>query len=85
MTFAFSSLSDSHVSFFFLDGKVDGPVQTGPTDMVDDHWAYRPGVLIFLDLECTLQSSGRLQRHFQINYPRSSPIIDMRRCVEPAP
>ena len=71
--------------FFTLDGMVDGPVQTGPTDMVDDYWAYRPGVLFFLDLERAWQSSGRLRRRFQINYPRSSPIIGMRRCVEPAP
>ena len=27
------------------DGMVDGPVQTGPTDMVDGHRAYRLGVL----------------------------------------
>ena len=32
------------------DGMVDGPVLTGPTDMVDDYWAYRPGVLFFLRL-----------------------------------
>ena len=67
------------------DGMVDGPVRTGPTNMVDGHQAYRPGVLLFLDLECTRQSSGRLLGHFQINYLRSSPIIGMRRCVEPAP
>ena len=29
------------------DGMVDGPVQTGPTNMVDDHQVYRPGVLFF--------------------------------------
>ena len=68
----FHSLSsDSHV--LFLDGMVDGPVRTGPTDMVDDHRAYCPGVL-FLDLERTRQSSGCLRRCFQINYPRSSSI-----------
>ena len=44
-----------------------------------------PASFSFLDLECTRQSSGRLLGHFQINYPRSSPIIGMRRCVEPAP
>ena len=32
----------------------------------------------FLDSECTQQSSGRLLRHFQINYPRSSSI---RVCI----
>ena len=32
--------------FQFLDGMVDGPVQTGPTDMVDSHRAYCPGVLL---------------------------------------
>ena len=36
--------------FSLSDGMVDGPVQTGPTDMVDDHRAYRPGVLFFLEL-----------------------------------
>ena len=66
------------------DGMVDGPVQTGPTDMVDSHRAYSPDVL-FLDLERARQSSGRLLGRFQINYPRSSPIIGMRRCVKPAP
>ena len=82
----------SHFLFLVLmfrlslsDGMVDGPVQTGPTDMVDGHRAYRPGVLFFLDLQRAWQSSGRLRRRFQINYPRSSPIIGMRRCVEPAP
>ena len=60
-----------------LDGMVDGPVQTGPTEMVDGHRAYRPGVLLFLDLEHARQSSGRLRRRFQINYPRSAPIIGM--------
>ena len=39
----------------------------------------------FLNLEHAQQSSGHLRRHFQINYPRSSPIIGMRHCVEPAP
>ena len=38
--------SDSHVSAFTLDGMVDGPVWTGPTDLVDGHQAYRPGVLL---------------------------------------
>ena len=71
--------------FSISDGMVDGPVWMGPTDMVDGHRAYCPGVLLFLDLECARQSSGRLRRHFQINYPRSSPIIGMHRCVEPAP
>ena len=85
MTFAFSSLSDSHVSAFTFDGMVDGPIQMGPTDMVDDLRADRPDVFFFLDLECARQSSGRLLGHFQINYPRSSPIIGMRRCVESAP
>ena len=86
MTFAFSSLSLILMfRLLLLDGMVDGLVWTGPTDMVDDHRAYRPNVLIFLDLECARQSSGRLRRRFQINYPRSSPIIGMRRCVEPAP
>ena len=66
-----SLFSDSHVSF--LDGMVDGPVQMGPADMVDGHRAYHPGVL-FLDLERAWQSSGRLLRHFQINYPRSLSI-----------
>ena len=28
---------------------VDGPVQTGPTDMVNGLWAYCPSVLFFLD------------------------------------
>ena len=32
--------------FQSLDGMVEGPVQTGPTDMVDNHRAYRPGVLL---------------------------------------
>ena len=71
--------------FSLSDGMVDDPVQTGSTNMVDGHRAYRPGVLLFLDLECARQSSGRLLGHFQINYPRSSPIIGMRHCVEPAP
>ena len=35
---------------FTSDGMVDGPVQTGPTDMVDSHRAYRPDVLFFLGL-----------------------------------
>ena len=56
---------------------VDGPVQTGPTDMVDSLWAYCPGIL-FLDLDRAWQSSGHLLRRFQINYPRSSSI---RVCI----
>ena len=44
-----------------------------------------PASFYFLDSECAQQSSGHLLGHFQINYPRSSPIIGMRRCVEPAP
>ena len=83
-----SFISFSLILMFRLslsDGMVDGPVQTGPTDMVDGHWAYCPGVLLFLDLEHARQSSGRLRRHFQINYPRLSPIIGMHHCVEPAP
>ena len=63
---------------------VDGPVWMGLTDMVDSHQAYCPSVL-FLDLECAQQSSGRLLGHFQINYLRSSSITVMHRCVEPAP
>ena len=51
---------------------VDGPVRTGPAVMVNDLQAYHSGILSFLDLECTWQGSGRLQRHFQINYPRLS-------------
>ena len=43
--------SDSHVSVSLSDGMVDGPVQTGPTDMVDGHQAYRPSVLFFLGLK----------------------------------
>ena len=80
-------VSDSYVSVFFSlsDGMVDGPVRTGPADMVGDQRAYRPGVLLFLDLERARQSSGRLRRRFQINYPRSSAIIGMHCCVEPAP
>ena len=70
--FSYSLFSDSHV--LALDGMVNGPVWTGPTDMVDGHRAYRPSIL-FLDLECAWQSSGCLQRRFQINYPRSSSII----------
>ena len=82
----FHSLSLILMFWFSLsDGMVDGPVQTGPTDMVDGHRAYRPGILLFLDLEHAQQSSGRLRRCFQINYPRSSPIIGMRHCMEPAP
>ena len=77
--------SDSHVSVLLSDGMVDGSVWTGPTDMVDSHQAHRPSVLLFLDLEHAWQSSGRLWRRFQINYLRSSPIIGMRHCVEPAP
>ena len=56
------------------DGMVDGPIQMGPTNMVEGHRAYHPGVLLFLNLEHTRQSSGRLRRRFQINYPRSSSI-----------
>ena len=44
-----------------------------------------PASFSFLNLERARQSSGRLQRRFQINYPRSSPIIGMCRCVKPAP
>ena len=28
---------------------VDGPVQTGPTDMVNGLWAYCLGILLFLN------------------------------------
>ena len=49
--FSFSFLvSGSHVLFSLSDGMVDGPVRTGPTNMVDGHRAYRPGVLFFLGL-----------------------------------
>ena len=61
-------------SWFWM---VDGPVWTGPTIMVNNLRAYCSGILSFLDLECAWQSSGCLQRHFQINYPRSS----IRVCV----
>ena len=46
--------SDSHVFGFTLDGKVDGPLRIGPTDMVDDHWAYCPNILFFLGLRACL-------------------------------
>ena len=54
MTFALSRFSDSPVLFLISDGMVDGPVQTGPTDMVDSHWAYHPDILFFLGLRVRL-------------------------------
>ena len=58
--------------------------KTGPTEMVDGHQAYRPDILFFLGLRvCPTEqwsSVGALSNQL----PRSSPIIGMRRCMEPA-
>ena len=75
--------SDSHVSVFGWNG--GRPC----TDRAHRYGGQPSGLPprrpSFLDLERAWQSSGHLRRRFQINYPRSSPIIGMRCCMKPAP
>ena len=62
--------------FWSLDGMVEGPVWTGPTNMVDGHRAYRPGVLFFLGLRTRSAEQWSSAKAFAnqlpqvITYPR---------------
>ena len=78
-------VSGSHVSAFIFGWNGGWPCTDGAHRYGGRPLGIPPRRPSFLDLERARQSSGRLRRRFQINYPRSSPILGMRRCVEPAP